>query len=392
MSSVFDVLLFNSDTNSYLYKKLTLSDKVNIRIFNNINKIVNTIEHESIDCMVGKFAKNFDFKLLSYIRSKSQTLPIIFVINKDKYNINYEVFEPHITKFLDEKTIEESEDILLDELFTMVQLNSEYINQDIGEVSNINTIDDLREYDMSSLNKLSKTGILNIIKRIRNNSKADIDKNNGNKTVENNEQENIGGFNFPKSDEDESKKMIQNKLSLNLNQNTLLKYEDDNNRREYMNMYTTKFSKNTENKSILLISYTRHSENYLEDLTEKFENIHILSVNYDQNIPISLQNKIDSDRINNPSDLTRLGVLSSRILDNWGDNDKFVMIDKLDKLYQYKSMKNIFSFLHAFLNKVKSSDGTSQILIKKDKEDKTKLNTFKPLFDDVIDISEYKYE
>ncbi|RQG89167.1 response regulator [Natrarchaeobius halalkaliphilus] len=140
---------------------------------------------------------------------------------------------------------------------------------------------------------------------------------------------------------------------------------------------------------VLLIRYTQIDGKRLERIASDAARVKIISIGYSQPIPDPIQGTVENVRINNPNDVTRLGIVVTGTVDEWatsGVADIVVCYDPLDVLLQYKSVQGTFRFLHLFLSKLQTVDAVSHFHVDPSAGDPHEINTLKPLFDRVITI------
>jgi hypothetical protein len=141
-------------------------------------------------------------------------------------------------------------------------------------------------------------------------------------------------------------------------------------------------------RSILLIQYRKVDPTRLERITEESRRTKLISIGYSQRIPGSIEDEIETVKINNPNDITRLGILVSGTLDDWtsADEETAVCYDSLNVLLKYKDVQSTFRFLHVFLGTLDSANAISHFHVDPLAGDPQNINTLKPLFDEVVSI------
>jgi len=141
-------------------------------------------------------------------------------------------------------------------------------------------------------------------------------------------------------------------------------------------------------RNVLLIQYRRLTLDRLEHIAEHATRTTVVAVGYSQPVPESVDNRVETIEINNPNDITRLGILVSGTLDDWADHDATTVVcyDSVNVLLEYKDVQNTFRFLHVFLGTLESADAIAHFHADPLASTPQKINTLKPLFDDVVSI------
>lgn len=144
------------------------------------------------------------------------------------------------------------------------------------------------------------------------------------------------------------------------------------------------------NPNILLIQYHPISEDALENIVEQANKTKIIAINYNQEIPESVEYSITVNEIEDPSDVTQLGILTTGVIDDWVDSEQkiSVSIDSVDKQLQHKTTEGLFRFLHIFINKLTTRKTKSHFFVDPSNTDEPKINTIESLFDATITIDD----
>jgi CheY-like chemotaxis protein len=142
-----------------------------------------------------------------------------------------------------------------------------------------------------------------------------------------------------------------------------------------------------EDRNVLLIRYRRIGSERLERIAEDARNVHLISIGYQQSIPNGIEELVETTRISNPSELTRLGIVMTRVIGNWDSepNETVVCLDSLDILMGYTDERSVFRFLHVLLSKLQSTDAIAHFHIEPAQGSQA-ADTLKPLFDTVVTI------
>jgi len=97
--------------------------------------------------------------------------------------------------------------------------------------------------------------------------------------------------------------------------------------------------------------------------------------------------------IDNPSDLTGIGIEFSELLSQIGtaageDEHIAVCFNSVTSLLQYADLQRTFRFLHVLTGRIKTVDGVGHFHLDPDAHDDQTLATLKGLFDAVIEVNE----
>jgi CheY-like chemotaxis protein len=147
---------------------------------------------------------------------------------------------------------------------------------------------------------------------------------------------------------------------------------------------------NVEGRNVLLIRYRKMGSERLRRIAEDAEDVHLISIGYQQSVPDDISDLVETTRINDPSELTRLGIVMTRVIGDW-DTESFqtvVCLDSLDILLGYKDDRSVFRFLHVLLSKLQSADAISHFHIEPSRDGDQGADTLKPLFDSIITIDD----
>ena len=143
-------------------------------------------------------------------------------------------------------------------------------------------------------------------------------------------------------------------------------------------------------RNVLLVRYRKLHGERLERIAEAADRMKLISIGYSQPVPDSVRSAVETVQINNPNDITRLGILVSGTVDDWSDEDEetLVCFDSLNVLLEYKDVRSAFRFLHIFLGTLDSADAISHFHVDPLAGDSQNINTLKPLFDEVVSIDD----
>jgi DNA-binding response OmpR family regulator len=141
-------------------------------------------------------------------------------------------------------------------------------------------------------------------------------------------------------------------------------------------------------RNVLLIQYRSMDADRLAAIAEAAQRVKVITVGCSQTVPTAVSDTVEVVSINNPNDVTRLGILSTKTLDDWQalDGEIAVSLDPLDVLFRYKSVEGTFRFLHIFLGKLSAGGAVSSFFVNPSASDPQAVNTLKPLFDHILTV------
>ena len=143
-----------------------------------------------------------------------------------------------------------------------------------------------------------------------------------------------------------------------------------------------------DDRNVLLIQYRAMNPDRLAAIAEAAQRVKVITVGCSQTVPTAVSDTVEVVNINNPNDVTRLGILSTKTLDDWGplDGEIAVSLDPLDVLFRYKSVEGTFRFLHIFLGKLSAGGAVSSFFVNPSASNPQDVNTLKPLFDHIMTV------
>ena len=126
----------------------------------------------------------------------------------------------------------------------------------------------------------------------------------------------------------------------------------------------------------------------LAAIAESVQRVKVITIGCSQSVPNAVRDSVNVVNINNPNDVTRLGILATKTLKRWQslDGKISVAIDPLDVLFRYKSVEGTFRFLHIFLGKMSGGGAVSSFFVNPSASDPQSVNTLKPLFDHILTV------
>lgn len=102
------------------------------------------------------------------------------------------------------------------------------------------------------------------------------------------------------------------------------------------------------------------------------------------------QSDITVKAVNDPGDLTRLGITISNVLSSWqgNGNQTLVCFDSLSSLLQYADLQRVFRFIHVLQGRLGNVDATTHYHLDPAAHDSQTEATLGSLFDGVISVSD----
>jgi len=99
-----------------------------------------------------------------------------------------------------------------------------------------------------------------------------------------------------------------------------------------------------------------------------------------------MDESIETHQISDQTDLSRLGILITQVLDNWQNPDQNTVcsVHTLQAFLQYLSPQKVFQFLYTLSRRLQSADIETTYLLTPSDGDRT-VNTLRPIFDTVIE-------
>ncbi|MUV85509.1 DUF835 domain-containing protein [Natronomonas sp. CBA1123] len=92
--------------------------------------------------------------------------------------------------------------------------------------------------------------------------------------------------------------------------------------------------------------------------------------------------------VENPSDLTGLGITVSEYLSEHGGSNTVVTFDSLTALLQYVELQRAFRFLHVLANRVKTAESVAHFHMDPAAHDDREVATLSSLFDAVAEFED----
>lgn len=153
--------------------------------------------------------------------------------------------------------------------------------------------------------------------------------------------------------------------------------------------------------NVLFVSYTRTPDEWLRTLLgatdarpARLGVIHVGGTTRSAAAPETTPTTAHPDHglraVENPRDLTTLGITISEYLTEWEDHPQptIICFDSVTALLRATDdLQTAFQFMHTLVGRVRSAEARAYYTITPDAHDDQGLATLRPLFDDVIDAS-----
>jgi hypothetical protein len=151
--------------------------------------------------------------------------------------------------------------------------------------------------------------------------------------------------------------------------------------------------------NLLVVSYRRDPDEWLADwqrhvgtVPADFRFIHVGDVARSAAAPAtdtpagSAPHPVTA--VNDPTDLTELGIQISQYLEQWAGTDRQITVyfDSLTVRLQFADLDRVYRFLHVLAGRVKSVDGHAYYRLDPDAHDAQTLSTVQTLMDDTIEL------
>jgi hypothetical protein len=142
--------------------------------------------------------------------------------------------------------------------------------------------------------------------------------------------------------------------------------------------------------NVLMIRFEKLPERRLEQLSEVAANVKILAIGYSKPRAASEFENIDYAAIRDPGDLTRIGIIITRTIDDWARSEGPIAacFESLTMYLQYVGEQQLFQFLHILLSKLRQSDAAAHFHIDPSAHEPHVINTFGHLFDGTITVED----
>lgn len=138
---------------------------------------------------------------------------------------------------------------------------------------------------------------------------------------------------------------------------------------------------------IVVVRYRPLSEALLRELVELTHEVEVVTVGYSQSLPPGLESQVSTTHITSASDVTRLGIVVSRLVDVDRGRDRPTVFHHhaVDTLLQYRDPNTTFRFLHVLLGRLRNAGFTSHFFIDAAAVDDHAVSSLRPLFDTIVE-------
>ena len=106
--------------------------------------------------------------------------------------------------------------------------------------------------------------------------------------------------------------------------------------------------------------------------------------------PVATDRDLAVESIQDPGNLTRIGVILSSYLSDWDDGEHRIGVcfDSLTTLLQYADIQKVFRFVHELSRIMHEVDGTAHYHLDPNAHDDKDVSTLKSLFDAVVELED----
>lgn len=420
------------------------------------------LESDPFDCVVSSLslADDTGFNLLSYIRTRHRSLPVILLTNNESESVVQDAFESGATDLFPEEMIEVSYTPLVDRINSVIDAAGDAVeaesterseqsakraesdtetdptevidNEIVAEIKESEEVDadeiepeviEDANIDLEELQQLPRDALLSILTKIIGEQQETEPASNEQRsaavaaeaetTTDKTEPASVATDKAETTDTASSTAEVDDSiawepaddkrekqesaagyerpsgLSLSPEMTTLVQCGSQDDRKQDARLDLLGLTEPGE-RNVLLIQYRSLPTDALETIATNANQVTIITIGYSQTVPESVSETVKRININNPNDVTRLGILATGVVKDWAgaDAETAVSVDPLDVLFRYKSVEGTFRFLHIFLGKLSNSGSISHFFVNPSASDPRDINTLKPLFDHVLTIDD----
>ncbi|TQQ83333.1 response regulator [Halonotius terrestris] len=406
MSDVSRLLYVDSDTDTAASRAAVLSDEYGFEVYTagDIDTATTALQTNAIECVISEFelgdADGFD--LLSHIRSDYGSLPVILLTDDEPTTVDSGAFKSGTTALFRRSEIDDSFDPLVDrihELHRQATERQETVGvddaagggreADRGEATSAGgaaqreqsgatipldslldawATGDLRR---ERLEALGKDELITLLLELQDMSIAAADD-----------------VDAPHPTAAESG-VSERPPNLDLSPGTKFLVQSTGQDDRKYDLHRDLLGLDDEHAhNVLLIRYRPFPPERLETIASNALNVTVISVGCHQPIPPAVRDSIETIRITNPGDVRRLGILATRIVNQWRKLTAGirVSIDPLQTLFNYKAVEAVFRFMHALLGKLSSRGAVTQVHVNPSAAGVQNTNTIKMLFDYLLTV------
>lgn len=430
MATVSRLLYVDSDTTRAGSHTESLATQFNFDVYTaeDVATASKVLETQAIDCVVSEFelTDGDGFELLSYIRSANPSLPVILIVDDVPETVDSHAFKSGMTALVHRAELADSYDPLidrLDELLAETPDSSAEGNSLAGPLtsdavsgttpSQSDTISTATEsppltavpkgaidafpdgiaiaaLTRSELEPLEKDQLITLVLQLAGTAES---AHSAPETSELTPTDSIerttpdgapGEIATSESSPDTSGGESDYLSQLDLDPGTtVLVQRRSQPSRKYEVQQALLGAAEEGGRNILLIRYRPLSEARLESIATTAKQITILTISCTQTVPKAVSATVETIRIGRITELRRLGILATRIVNDWEPlgREMRVSIDPLDPLFNYKPVEGVFRFLHVLLGKLNSQGAVTQVHITPSAVGDQNSNILKSLFD-----------
>lgn len=436
MSTVSRLLYVDSDTDRAIASAKTFSTEFDFEVYtaHDIATATTTLEGNRIDCVVSEFelTDGNGLELLSHIRSVNRSLPVILVVDAVPETVESEAFESGTTEIVQRTEIVDSYDPLVDRLHdllaqtpdgfkttksqtksptggaTSTTAASQYgtisaATEDSNtkaesKVSGNAVLDGISKPNptRSELQTLEKDELIDLVLQLSGNpdspttSASEADKPSPPTEETNRTETDVTATETATTTESPSEAPsgeadYLSQLDLSPGTTIFVQCSSQPGQKDDVHQALLGGAEQSD-PNILLVRYRPLPEAQLESIAATANQITVLTISCTQSVPKSIAGTVETTQIDRVAELRRLGILATRIVENWEAHDGgiSVSIDPLESLFDHKTVEAIFRFLHVLLGKLSSRGAVTQVHITPSEVDGQDSNIIKPLFDQTV--------
>ena len=436
MSIVPRLLYVDSDTTRADASAEILSTEFEFEVYTakDMPTAITMLELHSIDCAVSEFKLTDDngFELLSHIRSVNRYLPVILVVDDVPEAVSSEAFESGMTELVHRAEIADSYAPLVDRLHDLlaeapddlqktksptepltdtaaatttgsqlgaVSMTTEDLNPKASDKELADAVIDgvsIPNPTRSELQTLTKDQLITLVLQFSSNPDSP--------TISFTETDEVSP---PTEEADQTTAGVATREAVSSSEasleppsgedgylsqldlspgTTILIQCNSQPSRKYEVHQALLGGVEESSRNVLLIRYRPLPEAQLESIATTAKRITILTIRCSQSVPKTVSAIVETIRIGRITELRRLGILTTRVVNRWEPlhSGVSVSIDPLDNLFNHKTVKDIFRFLHVLLGKLSSQGAVTQVHITQSAVDDQSSNIIKPLFDHTL--------
>lgn len=431
MATVSRLLYVDSDTTRADSHTELLDTEFDFDVYTaeDVATATTVLETQAIDCVVSEFelTDGDGFELLSYIRSANHSLPVILIVDDVPEAVDSNAFKSGMTALFHRAELADSYEPLIDKLDELlaetpdssaednslagsptsdaVSGTTPYQSDTISTATEsppltaepkgaIDTLPDgiaIAALTRSELEPLEKDQLITLVLQLAGTAESAHsapETNEPTPPADSTERTTPDGASgeiaTSESSSDTSGGETDYLSQLDLDPGTTILVQRSSRPSRKYEVHQALLGAGEEGgRNILLIRYRPLPEARLESIATTAKQITILTISCTQTVPKAVSATVETIRIGRITELRRLGILATRIVNDWEPlgREMRVSIDPLDPLFNYKPVEGVFRFLHVLLGKLNSQGAVTQVHITPSAVGDQNSNILKSLFD-----------